>query len=98
MEKGTLKDMIAKTELSAKIAQIALSCNSCNGPVRNAIQEYQNNHNHNHNLSQQNNNNSETRHQDGGRSSLAATNDIQDGFATEAVNPNDCKYHTQQYT
>jgi len=64
MKKGTLSDMITKVELSAKIAQIALGCTSCNGPVRHAIMEYQNG------LNQQNDNNSETNRQDGGRSPL----------------------------
>jgi hypothetical protein len=89
MQNSSIREMIAKTELSAKIAQIALACPSCNGPVNKEIQEYQNNHN------QQNNNNGFGPIR--GHSSLPATNE-RDGFATEAVNPNDCKYHTQQYT
>jgi hypothetical protein len=73
-----IKDMIAKADLSTKIAQIALACPSCEIPVRNAIQEYQDN------LNQQNNNNSETCHQDGGRSSVQTMNNIKDGLPNES--------------
>jgi hypothetical protein len=66
-ETGSITNMIAKIELSAKIAQIALACPSCNGPVNKEIQEFK----------------SKNYHQGGGRSSLPAMNDKKDCIAND---------------
>jgi hypothetical protein len=59
MKGATLDEMIAKVGLGTRIAKIALTCTTCQGPVNKEIQEFKNN----------------ARHQDGGRSSFAAMND-----------------------
>lgn len=74
--------MIAKVELGAEIARIALANPATRGDVLELIQKHKNN------------NNSETNrrkavHEDPTRE--------QDGLTTEAVNPNDCTNSTQQY-
>jgi hypothetical protein len=63
MNEKAIESMIAKVQLSAKIAQIALACPTCQGPVNKEIQEFKN-----RNVS----------HQGGGRSSFAAMNDKRD--------------------
>jgi hypothetical protein len=60
MNEKAIESMIAKVQLSAKIAQIALACPSCQGPVNKEIQVFKN-----RNVS----------HQGGGRSSFAAMNE-----------------------
>ena len=74
-DEDSIASMIAKVELSAEIAQIALACHNCNRPVNNAINRFKN-RNRNQN---QNKNVNPVR----GHSSLEATNESMDGNTTE---------------
>jgi hypothetical protein len=41
---GSMEEMIAKVELSAEIARIALACPTCRGPVNKKIQNFKDSH------------------------------------------------------
>ena len=59
MNEKAIEAIIAKVQLSAKIAQIALACPTCQGPVNKEIQDFKN----------------KNCHQEGGHSLLPATNE-----------------------
>jgi hypothetical protein len=59
MNEEAIEAIIAKVQLSAKIAQIALGCQACRETVKELIQKWQN----------------RSSHQEGGHSLLSATNE-----------------------
>jgi hypothetical protein len=71
-ETNSVKEMIAKVELSAEIARIALACPTCKGHASKAIERFKN---------QSKNQNQCAA--DGGHSLLPATNGLKDGLTNE---------------